>query len=174
MNTPAALLISLAALAAWSWPALQDPPPKQLDFESEVEDPVMGPGEKPYAPVTAAEQSWRQAPGFPKGVQHHNLVVHGQRRVELFRVPKGTLIPPHRYAGEVQLVVVSGTIEVGTGDKVDQSKADPLASGTTFRYPGEAAFWMIASKEDAVLVRETPHSSKLSYVRPEDDPRKAK
>lgn len=89
------------------------------------------------------------------------------------RMPDGYKIMPHWHPNVERLTVISGTANIGTGDKFDQSKADAMPAGTyAFMKPRvHHYFW---AKGETEIQITTLGPWKLVYINPSDDPSKAK
>jgi hypothetical protein len=67
--------------------------------------------------------------------------------------------------------VISGKINVGTGDTADASKTQPLAAGGFFAMaPGMKHY--VSVDEETVLQLNGMGPWSVTYVNPKDDPRK--
>ena len=65
------------------------------------------------------------------------------------RIPAGTTIAPHTHTDERFSVVISGTIYVGFGDQVDETKLVPIAAGEMYIAPAGVAHYVVAKDGDA-------------------------
>ena len=86
-------------------------------------------------------------------------------------LPDGYRIAPHFHPGVERLTVLSGTLYMGVGDRFDESAARALPAGSyTSMPPGMHHFaW---AKGDAVIQVSTIGPWGITYVNPDDDPRK--
>jgi len=132
--------------------------------------------DQPAAPtvrsVIAKDIKWADQAGMPKGVQ--SSLVFGDPKVGpfivLLKIPAGTTIMPHRHSAEEVATVISGTLEFGTGDKIDMAKATKIAAGGYVDVPAKTAHWARAQTE-VITVRFANGPGDISYVDPKDDPR---
>jgi quercetin dioxygenase-like cupin family protein len=123
------------------------------------------------------EIKWQDGPAsLPKGAQI--AVLEGNPNKEgpfVFRVkvPNGYRIPPHTHPKTERVTVISGTFNIGMGDKFDEEKLKPMPAGTY-------GFWEAGMKHFVSIKGETvvqfhgmgPWS--IQYVNPADDPRNEK
>lgn len=89
------------------------------------------------------------------------------------RVPAGYQVPPHWHPTDEHLTVISGTIALGMGEKLDAMKATELGVGSYAMLPGEMRHFFIA-KTAAVFQIHGSGPFVLNYVNPADDPSKKK
>lgn len=130
-----------------------------------------GPGIALYAP---AELKWQDGPkSLPKSSQI--TVLEGDPSKEgpfVFRVkaPDGYKIPPHTHPKTERVTVISGTFNIGMGEKFDENALKPMPAGTY-------GYWETGMKHFVLIKGETvvqfhgmgPWS--IQYVNPADDPR---
>src|SRR5579872_5452372 len=72
------------------------------------------------------------APGFPKGAQIVLLkgdLSKAEPYTIRFKLPAGFIILSHWHDKDEQNTVLSGTLNVGSGDKVDKSASTALSAG---------------------------------------------
>ena len=89
------------------------------------------------------------------------------------KMPDGYKIMPHWHPNVERVTVISGTANIGMGDKFDDSKGDPMPAGTyAFMKPHvHHYFW---AKGETEIQIQTIGPWKLVYVNPTDDPSKKK
>jgi quercetin dioxygenase-like cupin family protein len=86
-------------------------------------------------------------------------------------LPDGYKIPPHSHPAVEHVTVISGTFQIGMGDKFDESKLNPMTSGTFgFLAPNMNHFAM--AKGNTVIQLHGVGPWQINYVNPADDPRK--
>jgi quercetin dioxygenase-like cupin family protein len=80
----------------------------------------------------ASEIQFRPAPGFPKGA-FISLVRGNLSKAEpytiRFKLPDAFVIPSHWHTTDEEVTVLSGTLNVGTGDTVEKSQSTALSAG---------------------------------------------
>jgi len=88
-------------------------------------------------------------------------------------VPAGYRIPPHYHKKFEHVTVISGTFNLGMGEKFDSSKGTAMPAGTFgFLAPGMRHFAF--ANEPAVIQLHGEGPWEIVYVNPSDDPRKKK
>lgn len=89
------------------------------------------------------------------------------------QLPDGFQIQPHWHPAVEHVTVISGTLNLGMGEKFDKSAGRALAAGSfAFMPPGMRHFaW--ATGETVLQVHGTG-PWKINYVNPADDPRNKK
>jgi quercetin dioxygenase-like cupin family protein len=87
------------------------------------------------------------------------------------KLPKGYHIPPHTHPKPEVVTILSGTLRLGEGSTADQSKANPLPTGSFFvMSPGMQHY--VYADEETVLQLNSNGPWGLTYVNEKDDPRK--
>jgi quercetin dioxygenase-like cupin family protein len=121
-----------------------------------------------------AELKWKDGPpSLPKGAQI--AVLEGDPSKEgpfLFRVkvPDGYRIPPHTHPKTERVTVISGTFNIGMGDKFNEKALKPMPAGTYgYWEPGMKHFVLIKGETVAQFHGMGPWT--INYVNPADDPR---
>jgi quercetin dioxygenase-like cupin family protein len=82
--------------------------------------------------VNASDIQYRPAPGFPKGAQITLLRGDLSKPVPYtirFKLPNGFVIPSHWHSLDEEVTVLSGILNVGSGDTVDKSQSTALSAG---------------------------------------------
>lgn len=117
---------------------------------------------------------WRDGPpSLPKGAQIAAL--EGDPSKEgpfVFRVkaPDGYRIPVHTHPKTERVTVISGTFNIGMGDKFDQAATEPMPAGTYgFWEAGMKHFVWVKGETIVQFHGQGPWS--IQYVNPADDPR---
>jgi quercetin dioxygenase-like cupin family protein len=129
-----------------------------------------------HARITTPEQAkWNPGPAsLPQGAQVALLEGDPTKAGEFtmrLKMPDGYQIPPHHHPKPEHVTVVSGTFNVGMGDKLDDAKLAALPSGTyAYVSPGSNHFAKATGETVIQLHGVGPWS--LVYVNPADDPRK--
>ena len=123
-------------------------------------------------PVDKTE--WKDGPpSLPRGAKI--AVLEGDPSKEgpfVFRVkaPDGYRIPPHIHPKTERVTVISGTFNIGMGDKFDASKTKPMAAGT-YGYWETGMTHFVWTKGETVIQFHGTGPWKIEYVNPGDDPR---
>lgn len=148
-----ALLLAPAALAAQGQP------------QESAQRPVV---------VATGTETWGPAPAIlPAGAQLAVLegdpTKSGSYSMRL-RMPDGYRIPPHFHPSDEHVTVVSGTFEVGMGDRFDATALKPLPTGSfAMLSPGMRHF--ARAKGETVIQLHGVGPWSLSYVNPADAPK---
>lgn len=110
------------------------------------------------------------APGAQLAVVAGDPAKEGMYVVRL-KVPAGFQIAAHTHPNDENVTVLSGTFNIGTGEKLDTSKGTMLkAGGYSFVAKGMPHYaWFT---EETVLQLHGMGPQGVTYVNPADDPRK--
>ncbi|MDP3675588.1 MAG: cupin domain-containing protein [Novosphingobium sp.] len=125
--------------------------------------------------VGASDIKWSPAPpSIPPGAQA--AILYGDPGKEgLFvlrlKLPKGYRLAPHTHPKPEIVTVISGTFRLGMGEAADQGKAQPLGAGSFLAMPPGMAHFAFTDEETVIQLNSTGPWS-LTYVNPNDDPRK--
>lgn len=124
-----------------------------------------------------ASIQWTEAPAsLPRGAKI--AVLEGDPTKEgpfVFRalLPDGYRIPPHTHPKIERITVISGTFNIGMGERFDVSKTQPMLPGAYGYWPAGMKHFVWAKGETVIQFHGTGPWS-LQYVNPDDDPRNAK
>lgn len=125
----------------------------------------------------AAEIQWKEGPAsLPAGAKF--AVLEGDPAKEGFFtmrlwLPDGFKIPPHWHPKVEHVTVISGTFNVGMGDKFDQTATRAMPAGTFGFWSADMKHFAWA-KGETVLQLHGTGPWMITYVNPSDDPRKPK
>jgi quercetin dioxygenase-like cupin family protein len=117
---------------------------------------------------------WKEGPpSLPKGAKIA-LLEGDPSREGLFTMrvafPDGTVVAPHRHSQIEHVTVISGTLNLGVGEKFEREKTAAMPAGSFGHWPvGMAHFGWI--KGDTVLQLHGRGPWTITYVNPADDPR---
>lgn len=127
--------------------------------------------------LAPGELQWGDAPAaFTAGAKF--AVVAGDPSktgsyVVRLQVPVGYKIMPHTHPTTENVAVISGTFNIGMGEKFDESAGKELAAGGFASMPAHMAHFAWATTDAVVQVHgEGPFQ--INYVNSADDPRNAK
>jgi quercetin dioxygenase-like cupin family protein len=87
------------------------------------------------------------------------------------KVPANYRVPPHWHPGIEHVTVLSGTFNVGMGEKFDAGKLTPLPAGSLLIIPPKTPHF-VQVKEETIIQVHGVGPWGLNYVNPQDDPRK--
>ena len=120
---------------------------------------------------------WAAAPpSLPKGAQI--AVLSGDPgKAEPFvirvKVPAGYKMAAHTHPTDEHLTVISGTLEIGMGDKLDPKKVEALKSGGYVLMPKGMHHYALFPQETVLQVSGLG-PFEVTYLNTADDPKKAK
>ncbi len=127
-----------------------------------------------------AEAQWGPAPpmlpaGAKIAVLAGNPTLAEPYTVRL-KFPAHYQIPSHSHPTDENIVVVSGSLTFGMGDKLSQNAAEnkALSSGGFALMPAHMNHFAYAGAEPTVIVLYGQGPVEFKYVNPDDDPRKPK
>ena len=89
------------------------------------------------------------------------------------RFPDGFRIPPHWHPKVERVTVISGTLNLGMGEKFDQSATREMPAGTYGFWPAGMRHFAWVRGQTVVQLHGTGPWI-FTYVNPADDPRNAK
>jgi Domain of unknown function (DUF4437) len=126
--------------------------------------------------INSADMKWMAAPpSLPKGAKL--AVLYGDPGksgpfVMRLMTPANYKIGPHWHSQAENLSIVSGTLYLGRGDKMDKAKAHGLKAGGFHFLPGKAHHYAFTKTATIVQIHgEGPFD--ITYINAEDDPAKA-
>ncbi|HEV2912896.1 MAG TPA: cupin domain-containing protein [Pyrinomonadaceae bacterium] len=126
---------------------------------------------------TPGDVKWVDAPNsLPPGAKVATLEGNpSQEGLFTMRLllPKGYKIPPHWHPAVEHVTVISGSFNLGMGEKFDEPALRAMPVGTfAFMPPGTRHFAM--AKGETVIQVHGVGPWKINYVNPADDPRNRK
>lgn len=120
---------------------------------------------------------WEKGPlSLPKGASI--AVLEGDPTKEgpfVFRlkIPDGYRVPPHTHPKTERVTVISGTFNIGMGEKFDQNTTKAMPAGT-YGYWEAGMKHFVWAKGQTVLQFHGIGPWSIKYVDPRDDPRNNK
>jgi quercetin dioxygenase-like cupin family protein len=121
-----------------------------------------------------AQLEWRAADSLPAGAQI--AVLDGDPSKEGFftmriKMPDGYRVPAHWHPKQERITVLSGVLNLGSGDSFDEKKAKALSPGTYSSMPPKMTHfaWMTG---ETILQVSSLGPWTITYVNPAEDPRK--
>ena len=126
---------------------------------------------------TPAAIQWKDGPAaLPSGaklaVLEGDPAKEGPFTIRL-TLPAGFKVPPHWHPNIEHTTVISGTLNLGMGDKFDKTKGNNLPAGS-FSFVPPKTNHFIWTEEGCVLQVHSIGPWGIVYVNPADDPRQAK
>jgi quercetin dioxygenase-like cupin family protein len=124
--------------------------------------------------VQADGLKWSAPAAYGKGAQL--AVVKGDPTKEgmyvvRLKVPAGFKIPAHTHPNDENVTVLSGSFNIGTGDKIDEKKGTLVKVGG-YAYVAKGMTHYAWFTEDTVIQLHGMGPQGITYVNPDDDPRK--
>ncbi|HJR57786.1 MAG TPA: cupin domain-containing protein [Vicinamibacterales bacterium] len=125
--------------------------------------------------VSPAELKWGPAPpSLPTGAQV--AVLDGDpAKAGLFtlrvKMPDGYAVPPHRHPAAEHVTVISGSLMVGMGAKIDEATMQAMNAGGYTKMPARMNHY-VRAKGETILQITAMGPFEVTYVNPNDDPRK--
>lgn len=117
---------------------------------------------------------WKDEPLLPKSAKSA-LVIGDPSKPGVFmaylKFPANYEIPSHTHPFAEVVTVLKGAVWNGMGDKLDRTKGDKLGAGSSFTLPEGHAHYLWNEEETVVLLTATGPWN-ISYINPDDDPRK--
>ena len=136
--------------------------------------PICAIAQDHHAAVQADELKWSApaayAPGAQLAVIKGNPTKEGLYVVRL-KVPAGYRIEGHTHPNDENVTVLSGSFNIGTGDKLDQTKGTLVKAGG-YSYVAKGMTHYAWFTEDTVLQLHGMGPQGITYVDPTKDPRK--
>ncbi len=124
--------------------------------------------------VVPDEIKWGPVPSLPAGAQISVLEGPLDRAGPItarIKFPANYRLPAHTHPVIEHVTVLSGTFNMGTGDKLDMGKTKPLTPGAfAIMQPGTQHFAWTA--EETIVQIHSVGPWGVTYVNPADDPRK--
>lgn len=139
--------------------------------------PICATAQDHHATVQSDAVKWGPGPAaYPSGAQF--AVISGDPTKEglyvvRLKVPAGYKIAPHTHPNDENVTVLSGSFNIGTGDKADQTKGTMLKAGGYSRVAKAMSHYAWFT-EETVLQLHGQGPQGITYVSPGDDPRKKK
>lgn len=121
--------------------------------------------------------SWQDRPAsLPPGAK--SAVLEGDPAKEGFFtmrlwMPDGYKIPPHTHPKVEHITVISGTFNLGMGEKFDQNATEPMPAGTFGYWPAGMKHFVWAKGETVVQLHGIG-PWQINYLNAADDPRTPK
>ncbi len=127
-----------------------------------------------HATVQAAGLKWSQPAAYAKGAEL--AVIKGDPTKEgmyvvRLKVPAGFKIAAHTHPNDENVTVLSGSFNIGTGDKLDEKNGENVKAGG-YSFVGRGMTHYAWFTEDTVLQLHGIGPQGITYVNAADDPRK--
>ena len=136
--------------------------------------PICALGQDHHVTVQADGLKWSApavyAPGAQLSVVKGDPTKEGMYVVRL-KVPAGFQIAAHTHPNDENVTVLSGSFNIGTGDKLDEKKGMLVKAGG-YSFVGKSIPHFAWFTEETVLQLHGMGPQGVTYVNPADDPRK--
>ena len=124
--------------------------------------------------VTPNDLKWEDVAALPPGAKI--AVIEGKMNQEgpitaRVKLPANYKIPPHYHPVVERVTVLSGTVNIGMGDKLDTQKTTPMGPGTVLLMPPKMHHFAWTNEETIFQLNVTGPWD-VTYLNPADDPRK--
>lgn len=135
---------------------------------------AMGQHHGDHVMVVPSDIKWGPVPSLPAGAQISVLEGPLDKAGPItarIKFPANYRLPAHTHPVIEHVTVLSGTFNMGTGDKLDMGKTKPLTPGAfAIMQPGTQHFaW---TTEETIVQIHSVGPWGVTYVNPADDPRK--
>ena len=124
--------------------------------------------------MTPTDLKWAEVPSLPPGAKI--AVIEGPLAEAVpftlrLKFPADYKIPAHWHPAIEHVTVISGTFNMGVGDKLDAAKTTPLSAGSVAIMQPKTNHFAWTTGETIIQVHGVGPWA-ITYVNPEDDPRK--
>ena len=133
---------------------------------------------KEHKPVimTPAQMQWIDTPALPAGMKVS--VLYGDLKAAepigfRIKIPAGGIVAPHTHPVHERVTVISGAFAMGEGEKFNKEALKEMPVGSVAVFPKGCPMFAFA-KEDTVIQVNAEGPWGITYINPEDDPRKKK
>jgi quercetin dioxygenase-like cupin family protein len=124
--------------------------------------------------ITPDELKWTDVPSLPAGAKI--AVIEGPMTEAVsftvrIKLPADYRVPAHWHPAVERVTVLSGTFNIGMGDKLDPQKTSAFGPGSIIIMQPKTNHFVWAKEETVVQLNGTGPWG-ITYVDPADDPRK--
>lgn len=124
--------------------------------------------------TTPEDLKWQDVASLPSGAKV--AVIEGRMDragpiTARLKLPANYRIPPHRHPGLERVTVLSGTVNIGMGEKFDAGATTPMKAGTVLLMSAGMPHF-VWTKEETIFQLNVEGPWGVAYVDPADDPRK--
>jgi quercetin dioxygenase-like cupin family protein len=159
-----AVVALVAVIAGGGWGSAQAPAAKQ-PAKPQPKHTMVSPDQLKWGPAP---------PSLPPGAQV--AVLDGDpAKAGLFslraKLPDGYTVPPHSHPTDEHVTVISGTLTMGMGAKMDEPGMHAMNAGSYAKMPRRASHY-VRAKGETILQITAVGPFEVTYVNPNDDPRK--
>jgi len=124
--------------------------------------------------ITPGDLKWQDVPTLPPGAKI--AVIEGKMSeagpiTARVKLPANYRIPPHFHQTDERVTVLSGTVNIGMGDKFDAQKTTAMKPGTVLLMPPRMHHFAWTT-EEAIFQLNVTGPWTVTFLDPADDPRK--
>jgi anti-sigma factor ChrR (cupin superfamily) len=124
--------------------------------------------------TTPEDLKWQDVASLPPGAKL--AVIEGRMDragpiTARLKLPANYRIPPHRHPGLERVTVLSGTVNIGMGEKFDAGATTPMKPGTVLLMSPDMPHF-VWTKEETIFQLNVEGPWGVADVDPADDPRK--
>jgi hypothetical protein len=136
--------------------------------------PTAASAQTGHVMATPGELKWSDVPSLPPGAKV--AVIQGPLNEAVpftirLRLPASYEVPAHHHTAIEHVTVISGTFNLGMGDKLDRNATRALGAGSVAIMP-TAMRHFVWTKEETVIQVHGVGPWTVTYVNAADDPRK--
>lgn len=133
-----------------------------------------GMGNEGHIAMTPSDLKWVDVPSLPPGAKM--AVIEGPLNEAVpytfrLKLPAGYIVPPHTHPVVERVTVISGTFNLGFGDRFDPAKTKAYSTGSVIIMPPGMKMFAFANEETIIQIHGTGPWG-ITYMNPADDPRK--
>jgi uncharacterized RmlC-like cupin family protein len=123
--------------------------------------------------IAPGDLKWEDARSLPPGAKI--ALIEGRMNEEgpitaRVKLPANYRIPPHFHATQERVTVLSGTVNIGMGEKFDDRKTTAMKPGTVLLMPPKMNHFAWTTEETVFQLNVTGPWT-VTYLNPADDPR---
>lgn len=141
--------------------------------EAQVAEPAAGTDR--HLLYRTADVEWKAGPASLEAGADFAILEGNPAEAGIFtmriRMPDGYRIAPHWHPQPERVTVISGTFLLGAGDVMDPDDTTPLGPGSYAAMPPGMRHFAVARGETVIQLTSVG-PWEITYVRPQDDPRK--
>jgi hypothetical protein len=123
--------------------------------------------------IKPQDLTWQDVAALPPGAKL--AVIEGRMDragpiTARLRLPADYKLPPHRHPGLERVTVLSGTVNIGIGEKFDAAATAAMGPGTVLLM-SPAMPHFVWTKEETIFQLNVEGPWTVTYIDPADDPR---
>jgi quercetin dioxygenase-like cupin family protein len=118
--------------------------------------------------------AWKDEPILPKGAKSALLVGDPNKPgvfIARLKLPPNYKIPPHTHPFAEVVIVLSGKLGNGMGEKFDAQTGELLNAGASFSLPANHAHYVWTTDEETIVELIATGPWGITYTDPKQDPR---